>query len=114
MRPHQHRAEGQDHLLQCAGQDSFDAAQDTVGFVVCEEILLAHVQLAIYQYSQALFGRPVFYPFIPQLLLTMGISTTQVEDVTLGFVELLSLSGLYPVTQACWPHLTGWYHPETC
>ena len=44
-----------DHLPRPAGHASFDAAQDTVGFLVCEGTLLAHVQLAIYHYPQVFF-----------------------------------------------------------
>jgi len=51
-RPHQCRLEGQDHLPWPAVHTSFDAAQDMAGFLGCESILLAHVQLAIHQYPQ--------------------------------------------------------------
>jgi len=43
VKSHQHRVEGQDHLPQPAGHSSFDAAQDTVGFLGCEGTSLAHV-----------------------------------------------------------------------
>jgi len=36
VRPHQHGTEGQDHFPQPTGHTSFDAAQDTVGFMGCE------------------------------------------------------------------------------
>ena len=59
VRPHQHRAEGEDHLHQPVAHASFDAAQDTVGFLGCEGTLLAHVQLAIHQNPQVFFSRAV-------------------------------------------------------
>jgi len=80
VRPHQCRAEGKDHLPQCAGHTTFYAAQDTVGFLGCEDTLVPHVQLPNSQYSQlpALFGRAVLNPFIPQLVLVMGVASAQV------------------------------------
>ena len=68
MRPHQHKVEGQDHLPQPAGHA---AAQDMVGFLGCEDTLLAHVQLPIYQ---GLFSRAVLNPFIPWLLLVTRVA----------------------------------------
>ena len=58
-----------------------------VGFLGCEGTLLAHVQLAIHQYSQVIFSRAVIHPFILQLALVTGVATTQVQDFSLGFVE---------------------------
>jgi len=43
-----------------------DAAEDTVGFLGCEDTLLVHVQLAILQYLQVLFYRAVLCPFTPK------------------------------------------------
>ena len=64
---------------------SFDAAKDIVGFPGCEGTLLSYVQLAI---SHILFSRAELYPFVPQLVVTVEIIITQVQDVALGFVEL--------------------------
>jgi len=86
-RPHQCGVEVQDHLPRPAGCASFDAAQNTVGFLSCEDTLLAQVQLAIHQDPQVLFDKSVLHLFIPQLVLTVGIATTQVQDLTFGFVE---------------------------
>ena len=47
VRPHQHRGERQDHLPRPAGRASFDAAQDMVGFLGCEDTLPAHVHQPI-------------------------------------------------------------------
>jgi len=60
--PHQLRVDGQDHLHHSAGHTSFDAAQDMVGFLGCEGTLLAHVQLAVHQYSQVLLSRAGLHP----------------------------------------------------
>ena len=48
---------------------------------------LAHIQLAIYQYPQVLFGRPMHSPFISQLVLVVGVASIEVQDHALGFVE---------------------------
>jgi len=57
------------------------------GFLGYEGTLLAHVQFAIYQYPQVLFGRVVLYSYILQLVLTVGIAMTQVQSLALGFVQ---------------------------
>ena len=49
--------------------------------------MLAHVQLAIHQNSQVFFGRAVLNPFIPQLVLVVRVSSTQIQDLALGIVE---------------------------
>ena len=87
VRSHQCRVEGQDLFLWPTGHISFDAAQDRVGFLGLEGTFLAHVQLAIHQYPQVLLSRAVIYPFFPQLALSVGAATTQVQDLALGFVE---------------------------
>jgi len=53
----------------------------------CEGTLLIHIQLIIHQYPQVLFGRAVLYPYIPLLVLLMEVTTTQVQDLALEFVE---------------------------
>ena len=84
MRP-QHRAEGQDHLPHSAGHTALDAAQDTVGFLGCEDTILAHIQLPIHQYPQVSFSRAALDPFIPQLVLAIGVASTQV--LAFGFAD---------------------------
>ena len=49
--------------------------------------MLAHVELAIHQYSQVLFGRAVLHHYIPQIVLLAEVATTQVQDLVLGFVK---------------------------
>ena len=83
----QSRVEGQNHLPPPAGHASFDAAQDTVGFLSCESTLPAHAQLFIYQYPQVLLLRAALNPFIPQPVLILGIAPIQVQDLALGLVE---------------------------
>lgn len=41
---------------------------------------------ATHQYAQVLFVRAVLHPFIPQLVLVAGVSSTQVQVLALGFV----------------------------
>jgi len=76
-----------DHFPQPAGHASSDAAWDTVGFVGCEGTLLDHIQVAIHQYSQALFSRDMLNSFILQFVLIVEVATVQVQDFALGFVE---------------------------
>ena len=81
MRPHQSRAEGQDHLPHPAGHASFDAAQDTVVFLGCKGTLLAHAQLAIRPYPQVLSMRAVLNTFIPHLVLVVEAVATQLVAI---------------------------------
>jgi len=80
----QHRAEGQDHLPP-ARHNSVDAAQDTVGFLGCEGILLAHVQLPPTSTPTSFLAG--LNPFTFQFVLIMGVTATQVQDLAAGFVE---------------------------
>jgi len=87
--PHQCRIEVQDHLPRPAAHASLDAAQDKVGFLGCESTLLAHVQFAIHQYPQVLFGRAALNPSIPHLVLVMGVASTRVQDFALGLLNIM-------------------------
>jgi len=58
-----------------------------VGLLGYEASLLAHDQLAIHQYLQVLLVRAVLYSYIPQLVLIVGVASTQVQDLALGYVE---------------------------
>ena len=58
-----------------------------VGFLGCKDTLLAHVHLAIHQYLQVLFGRAALNPFLSQLVLLVGVASTQLQDLALGFVK---------------------------
>ncbi|KAK4827796.1 hypothetical protein QYF61_021788 [Mycteria americana] len=83
---HQSEVEGQNHLPQPAGHASFDAAQDTVGFLGCERTLLAHIQFFIHWYPQVLC-RAALNPLIAQPVSMFGIAPTQVQDLALGLAE---------------------------
>jgi len=87
VRPHQCRVAGQDHLPRPAGHAYFDAVQVMIGFLGCEGTLLAHVQLLIHQYPQVLLSRAALNPFITQFVLVVRVTSTQVQDLTFGFVE---------------------------
>ena len=84
VRSHQSRVA--DHLSQCAGHASFDAAQDMV-VLGCEGTLRAYVQRFIHPYSQVLLNRAALNPFVHQPVLTLIVTPTKVQDPTLGFVE---------------------------
>ena len=62
VRSHQRPVEEQDHLPHPAGR------------------------LAIHQYSQMIFDRPMFHPYLPQPVLLVGVVTTQMQDLA-RFVE---------------------------
>ncbi|KAK4818029.1 hypothetical protein QYF61_004153 [Mycteria americana] len=85
---HESGVEGENHLLQPAGHASFDAAQDTVGFLGCKRTLLGHVELLISQHPQVLLLRAALNPFSSQLVFVLGIAPTHVQDLALGLVEL--------------------------
>jgi len=85
--PHS-RVEGQDCLPRPADHTAFDAGQDIVGFLGCEGTLLAHVQLPSTSTPQSFFNRAAeHHTYIPQLVLTVGVAMTQVQDPALAFVE---------------------------
>ena len=79
VRSHQPRAEGQDPLSDLL-TTTLDAAHDTVGFLGCEDTLLACVQLAIHKYPQVLFGRAVLYHLLDSI---DSETMTQVKDFAL-------------------------------
>jgi len=58
-----------------------------VGLLGCECTLLGHVQLFIHQYPQVLLLRAALNPLIPQLVLIVGVASTQMQDLALGLVE---------------------------
>jgi len=90
VRPLQYRAEGQDHLPSPADHASFDADQDMVGFLGWESTLLAHVQLAIHQYLQVFWDRPMLSLFIPQHVLVVGgFSCPTCRTLHLDFLILM-------------------------
>ena len=90
------RAES-DPLPHPAGRASFDAAQDTVGFLGCESTPPGHVQLFIHQHPQVFLSRAALNPVIPQLVLILGVAPTQVQDLA-----LLNLM------RFIWAHFLNW------
>ncbi|KAK4827563.1 hypothetical protein QYF61_019187 [Mycteria americana] len=88
MGSHKSGVEGQNHLPQPAGHASFDAAQDTVGFLGCKCTLPGHVELLINQHPHVLLLRAALNPFSAQPVFVLGIALTHVQDLALGFVEL--------------------------
>ncbi|KAK4827472.1 hypothetical protein QYF61_018708 [Mycteria americana] len=67
---------------------SFDAAQDTVGWLGCKHTLPGHVELLINQHPQVLLLRVALNPFSAQPMFLLGIASTHVKDLALGLVEL--------------------------
>ena len=60
----------------------------STGFLGCKCTLPVHVQLFIHRYPQVLLGRAVLNAFIPQTVLISGLALTQVQNLSLGLVEL--------------------------
>ncbi|KAK4825708.1 hypothetical protein QYF61_002067 [Mycteria americana] len=85
---HESGVEGQNHLPRPAGHTSFDAAQDTVGFLGCKRQLPAHGELLINQHPRVLLLRAALSPFSIQPVFVLGIALTHVQDLALGLVEL--------------------------
>ncbi|PKU42315.1 rna-directed dna polymerase from mobile element jockey-like [Limosa lapponica baueri] len=85
---HQSRVEGQNHLPQPAGRNSFDAAQDAVVWLGCQHTMLAHVELLVHRHPQVLLLRAALNPFCTQPVFVSGIAMSQVQDLALGLVEL--------------------------
>lgn len=62
-------------------------AQDTVVFLGCKGTILLHVQLPSTNIPRSFSAGLWFHSYIAQHVLIVGIATTQVQDLTLGFVE---------------------------
>ncbi|KAK4830572.1 hypothetical protein QYF61_011750 [Mycteria americana] len=85
---HESRVQGENHFPQPADHASFDAAQDTVGFLGCKCTLPAHVELLINQQPQVILLTAALNPFSAQPVFVLGTSPTHVPDLALGPVEL--------------------------
>ncbi|KAK4823668.1 hypothetical protein QYF61_005639 [Mycteria americana] len=92
---HKSRVEGQNHLPRPAGHTSFDAAQDTVGFLGCERTLPAHVQFVIHQYPQVLLCRAALNPFIPQPVLILGVARPNCRTLHLALLNVMRFTWAY-------------------
>ena len=88
-RPHQYRAENQDHLPHPAGHTSFDPAQDVIGLLGCKHMLLAHVQLFDHQNSQVLLQRAALSEFFFQSVPISKIALTHMQYLVLGLLNLI-------------------------
>jgi len=81
-----------DPLPQLDEHASFDAAQDMVGFLGCENTLMAHIQLPVHQYSQVFFNRTVLLTYPMGLIILTShrgsIAMIHMQNFALGFVEL--------------------------
>ncbi|KAK4817241.1 hypothetical protein QYF61_005263 [Mycteria americana] len=85
---HESGVEGQDHLPRPAGHASFDASQDTVGFLGCKHTLPCHVEVLINLHPQVLLLRDAFNAFSTQAVFVLGIAPTHVQDLACGLVEV--------------------------
>ncbi|KAK4831823.1 hypothetical protein QYF61_019346 [Mycteria americana] len=77
---HKSGVEVENHLPPPAGHTSFDAAQDTIGFLGCKCTLPGHTQFFIHQYPQVLLHRAALNPLITQLVCMLGIAPTQTGE----------------------------------
>ena len=97
VRPHQCRVRGHDHLTAPAGHTIPDTSQDAIGLLGHLGTLLAHVQLPVNQYPQALFCQAAFHPLLPKPVALHGV-VTEVQVPALGLVETHRI-GLGPPIQ---------------
>ncbi|KAK4805791.1 hypothetical protein QYF61_000397, partial [Mycteria americana] len=88
VRSHKSGVEGENHLPRPAGDASFDAAQDTVGFLGFRSTLPGYVELLITQCHQVLLLRAALNPFSAQPVSVLGIAPTHAQHLALGLVEL--------------------------
>ncbi|KAK4820738.1 hypothetical protein QYF61_004419 [Mycteria americana] len=87
VRPHQCRVQGHDHFSTPAGHTISDTSQDAIGLLGHLGTLLAHIQAAVNQHSQVLFGQAAFQPLFPKPVVLHGVVVTQVQDLALSLVE---------------------------
>ncbi|KAK4832342.1 hypothetical protein QYF61_021871 [Mycteria americana] len=98
VRPHQCRVQGHDHFPSPAGHAIFDTGQDAIGLLGRLGTLLAHIQAAVNQHSQALLCQAAFQPLFPKPVALHGVAVAQVQDLALGLVEPHTI-GLGPSIQ---------------
>ncbi|GAB0179134.1 hypothetical protein GRJ2_000378700 [Grus japonensis] len=87
VQPHQCRVQGNDHFPSAAGHTIPDTSQDAVGRLGHLGTLLAHIQLAVNQHPQVLFGQAAFQPLFPKSVALSGVVVTQVQDPVLSLVK---------------------------
>ena len=97
MGPHKRGVKGENHLPRLPGHTSFDAAQDTVGFLGRRHTLPAHAEFFISQHPKVLLLRAVLNGFSTNPLYVLGIALTQVQDLSPGLVELCEVCTSSPL-----------------
>ncbi|PKU39453.1 rna-directed dna polymerase from mobile element jockey- hypothetical protein [Limosa lapponica baueri] len=92
-----------------------DRGQDAVGLLGHLGTLLAHVQPAVDQHPQVLLCQAALQPLCPKLLELHGVVVTQVQDPTLGLIEIhpVSLSPLIQPVQIPLQSLSTHQHVDT-
>ncbi|KAJ7413989.1 hypothetical protein WISP_87148 [Willisornis vidua] len=84
---HESGVQRENHFPQPAGYTSFDAAQNTIGFLGCKHTLLSHVQVFICQNLQVLLLSAALNPFSALTIFIRGITQTQVQYLALKLTE---------------------------
>jgi len=84
---------GQNPLPRPAGHAALDAAQGRGGFLGCRCTLPAHVELLVHQCPHVLLLSAALEPLFTQPVLVFGITSTHVQDLALGLVELHAVHG---------------------
>ena len=111
---HQRGVEWQNPLPCPARHASFDAVQDTVGFLGCKCTLLSHAQFFIHQYRKVLLDRAALNLFIPQSVLILGTALGLVEfhQVHMRLQACPGPSGWHPFPQVHQLHHSALCHPR--
>ncbi|KAK4824839.1 hypothetical protein QYF61_020212 [Mycteria americana] len=92
---HQSGVEGQDHLPQPAGHASFEAAQDTVGFLGCKRTLPARVQLCIHQYLKSFSTGLLSIHSLLSLYLCLGLPQLTRRTLPLALLNFMRFTRAY-------------------
>lgn len=86
---HESWVEGQNPIPRPPVHSPLEAVQDRTGILGCEHIPPAYVQLLVYQHTQFFLLRADHSSFCTQPVFVLGIALTQVQNLSLGLVELL-------------------------
>ena len=90
-----HSSEQRDRITSLALLASLLLVQPRIQLAVRAHCWL--VSSCHHQHPQVLFGRAVLYPFIPQFVPIVGVNVTQVQDLHLALLNLMSC---FPVPAA--------------
>lgn len=85
---HKSRIESENPLSRVAGHFSFDAAQDTAGFLGHRCTLLSRIEPSICERPQVFLPRANFDPFSTWPLLLLEVDLTHMLDVALDLLVL--------------------------